>query len=47
MTSTLGIEPVEAADDKTLSKNIARFGRSICCASTKSGTYSLDLAHIS
>jgi hypothetical protein len=38
LATKLANELVEAADEKTLSKRIARTDGSICCASTNSGT---------
>jgi DNA replication protein DnaC len=44
LATKLANELVEAADEKTLSKTIARYGRSFCCASTNSGTCSWTAA---
>ena len=44
LATKLANELVEAADEKTLSKSIARTDGSICCASTNSGTCSWTAA---
>ena len=44
LATKLANELVEAADEKTLSKTIARYGRVDCCASTNSGTCSWTAA---